>query len=935
MNVRLIVTICLSCFLLSGAAWAADDINLARLGMATQSSTCFTSPPENAIDGIFDNFTHTCDVDVGDGSGAWWQVDLQNSFALTSIVIHNRTSCCQSRLRDITVSVLNADGTETFFESDLLNPNNEGYVKPDGPPTLELDLVALTGDPVSGQVVRVLRTPDPLDATEANFVSLGEIEIFGEVSDLAPIILEQPVGGRVAAGDPFTLSVTVLGSEPLSYQWRKDDVDVPGANETTLVFETLTKDDAGTYLVVVTNDIDDVISDPAVLVVPGKNIGPWGTASQSSMASGGLPERAIDNNTDGTFNNGSATHTSPVDPAPWWEVRLAGVSTIESIALWNRVDCCSERLSNFKVSVLDETRGEEYSEEFFTDGIDFVDPLEPLTVELPPNTQGRYVRVELLGPNLGGEQILTLVEVEVFGDGPEAPPDPNANLAFGKPTLQSSLCSAYSSDLAVDGNLGNFTHTCNTDNDATWEVDLGSMEPIGLIVLHNRTSCCGSRLRDITVSILNADGTQVLFESELLNPENELGAFPLGPANLTIDLVVETGGTVTGQIVRVKRAWDDDLSGGGDGSNLDEGNVLSLAEVQVFRPLDCPPAGDSHCEGMTVDEPDDGGMGDYWFAVTVGDDSGDVPYVTFTVDNGRDAPIVTPPARVRGAGFNLGLGEWTITARVDDSIVCPDEAPDAVCTMDLTIAGDPNNVAPLGVATQSTMGWGGVAPRAIDGNTDGVYNNGSITHTAQGDPTPWWEVDLTQTYTLERIVLWNRTDVCCMDRLTNFRVSILDAGRDAVWEDEFFTDGFGFPDTSIEGFEIEVDETAGQYILIEIIGLSPSGEMFLSLAEVEAFKGDGGGEEVFKRGDTNVDGAVNIADAIASLGFLFGGGDALFCPDAADSNDDGTVNIADAIAALGHLFGGDGDLPPPFGACGTDPTDDTLGSCVYPPGNCK
>ena len=93
--------------------------------------------------------------------------------------------------------------------------------------------------------------------------------------------------------------------------------------------------------------------------------------------------------------------------------------------------------------------------------------------------------------------------------------------------------------------------------------------------------------------------------------------------------------------------------------------------------------------------------------------------------------------------------------------------------------------------------------------------------------------------------------------------------------------------------------------------------------------GPSSGDPQFKRGDTNGDGKVDIADAIATLGHLFGGNPAPMCPDAADANDDGQLNIADAIATLGHLFGGTGPLPSPFGACGADPTDDSLPTCVY------
>ena len=48
-----------------------------------------------------------------------------------------------------------------------------------------------------------------------------------------------------------------------------------------------------------------------------------------------------------------------------------------------------------------------------------------------------------------------------------------------------------------------------------------------------------------------------------------------------------------------------------------------------------------------------------------------------------------------------------------------------------------------------------------------------------------------------------------------------------------------------------------------------------------------------------------------------------------DINDDGSVDIADPISLLGHLFGGAGDLPAPFPNCGSDTTDDQLGSCTY------
>lgn len=85
----------------------------------------------------------------------------------------------------------------------------------------------------------------------------------------------------------------------------------------------------------------------------------------------------------------------------------------------------------------------------------------------------------------------------------------------------------------------------------------------------------------------------------------------------------------------------------------------------------------------------------------------------------------------------------------------------------------------------------------------------------------------------------------------------------------------------------------------------------------------------FIRGDANLDGSVDIADAVTTLAFLFGTGSALGCNDAADSNDDGSVDIGDPISTLGYLFSS-GTIPAPFPDCGVDPTADSIG-CDYHP----
>ncbi|WLD14288.1 DUF1553 domain-containing protein [Planctellipticum variicoloris] len=91
------------------------------------------------------------------------------------------------------------------------------------------------------------------------------------------------------------------------------------------------------------------------------------------------------------------------------------------------------------------------------------------------------------------------------------------------------------------------------------------------------------------------------------------------------------------------------------------------------------------------------------------------------------------------------------------------------------------NLALKGQASQSSTDFGGDAGRGIDGNTDGDYAKNSVTHCAITDD-PWWEVDLKADQPLERIVIWNRTDGDTESRIKGFKVSVLNAARETIWQ---------------------------------------------------------------------------------------------------------------------------------------------------------
>ncbi len=83
---------------------------------------------------------------------------------------------------------------------------------------------------------------------------------------------------------------------------------------------------------------------------------------------------------------------------------------------------------------------------------------------------------------------------------------------------------------------------------------------------------------------------------------------------------------------------------------------------------------------------------------------------------------------------------------------------------------------------------------------------------------------------------------------------------------------------------------------------------------------------IFRRGDSNGDGDVDIADAIWTIAELFLDGAPSPCPPAADANGDVTVDLADVTYLLNFNFVGGPPPPEPFVECG-ETFEDCATSC--------
>jgi glucose/arabinose dehydrogenase len=128
---------------------------------------------------------------------------------------------------------------------------------------------------IAGSPVGIITGPDGnLYFLSRSNSSLNRISY---TSSTAPVITAQPQSVTVAQGNPASFSVSATGSAPLSYQWRKNGVNISGAVSSTYSISSTATGDAGTYSVVVTNAVGSSTSNNATLTVTSANTPPVAT----------------------------------------------------------------------------------------------------------------------------------------------------------------------------------------------------------------------------------------------------------------------------------------------------------------------------------------------------------------------------------------------------------------------------------------------------------------------------------------------------------------------------------------------------------------------------------------------------------------------------------------------------------------------------------
>ncbi|XP_046368433.1 uncharacterized protein LOC124143480 [Haliotis rufescens] len=139
------------------------------------------------------------------------------------------------------------------------------------------------------------------------------------------------------------------------------------------------------------------------------------TGSSSAFPFSGVtygPSRAVDGNIDPNFLNGSCFSSDVNDIEPFWYVDLEAFYVIDSITLFNRGDCCEERIRNITIEVFDRFPFTETPEVcgLVSGG---VPAAGTIAIICPDYVVGRYIRISKMA--LDNFDTLQFCEVQVQG----------------------------------------------------------------------------------------------------------------------------------------------------------------------------------------------------------------------------------------------------------------------------------------------------------------------------------------------------------------------------------------------------------------------------------------------------------------------------------------------------------------------------------------
>ncbi|GLC40903.1 hypothetical protein PLESTM_001124300 [Pleodorina starrii] len=278
--------------------------------------------PGNAVDGNTESFMHT---EIAD-SARWLSVDLGGLANISRIVLWNRASFSErlanAEMRVGTWPIRTTNDTGAVTKNPLVWQQNGG-----GSGAVPAYQVVFS-TPVVGRWVTVQNFRSGVAAGEA-VLAVGEVEVYGNMltASRSAVCPAQPGWCEYPGSSLEMVDCDNDGIMDLVC------TDVYGRRGVRLSSKSCVSDDASTGWPMAPSSLC-----PAKFPV---NVALGKTAYASSNYINMFPaSNAVDGNTS------SFMHTAFEDAAKWLSIDLGSVMNVTRIVLWNRQDCCQERLVN-------------------------------------------------------------------------------------------------------------------------------------------------------------------------------------------------------------------------------------------------------------------------------------------------------------------------------------------------------------------------------------------------------------------------------------------------------------------------------------------------------------------------------------------------------------------------------------------------------------
>jgi hypothetical protein len=109
----------------------------------------------------------------------------------------------------------------------------------------------------------------PAELTSIIKITCGAAQTVALLNDRSPVVTVQPWDRRVNSGTNIAFTAFAVGQPPLTYQWRFNGANIPGATNPTLALASVNRGSNGLYSATVFNTLNSTNSRNAKLDIGG------------------------------------------------------------------------------------------------------------------------------------------------------------------------------------------------------------------------------------------------------------------------------------------------------------------------------------------------------------------------------------------------------------------------------------------------------------------------------------------------------------------------------------------------------------------------------------------------------------------------------------------------------------------------------------------